>query len=192
MKKIIGFTLLIVCIGLIFGSCSSGMSYSDYVKREKKRINNFKAEHDIVVLPDYPSDGVFKDNEYYLDPSGVYIHVIDSGNGTRAENGAQVYFRFTGASTLPLAESDTVNLSSLSPLPLQFSYGVTTTYTSLNTSDVGYYYLSPSMATPLKYVGEGAVVSLIVPFKGTIGSSYQNSSYTTFFYDRVTYSTIIN
>lgn len=193
MRKITGLLLFVVCIGFVLGACSKGESYSDRVKKERKLINNFIAERDIVVLDSYPANGVFKSNEYYRDASGVYINVVDSGNGTRANKGAQVFFRFIGASSLPYVDSVAVNLSEISPLPLQFTYGVTSTYVGLSSTDIpNYRYLSPGITDPLKYVGEGAVVRLIVPFKGDVGSSYQSLTYSTLYYDQVTYSTIIN
>lgn len=188
MRKIANLLFAIISIGLIFGSCSKSLSYSDYVKKERNLIQDFKSEKDLVFLQDYPSDGVFKSNEYYLDPSGVYINVVDSGNGKRAKANAQVYFRFSGASTLPLAESDTVT----SPLPLSFYYGVTSTYTSTNSSSIGYYYLSPGIVVPLQYVGENAIVRLIIPFVNSIGSTSQNAYYATYYFDEVKYTQIIN
>lgn len=192
MRKVAGLVLFIACTALFLGACSKSMSYADYVKRENNRIEDFRNERNIVVLRDYPSNGVFKSNEYYLDASGVYINVVDSGNGTRAQYRSKVYYRFSGLSSLPIADSDTTNLSDIYPDLLTFTYGITTTYTSSNTSDPGYYYLSTGITVPLQYVGEGAVVKLIIPFKNNIGSAFQNSYYMTYYYDRVTYSTIIN
>ncbi len=191
MKKATGLALFIACLGILFGACSKSMSYADYVKRENNRIEDFRKERDIVVLRDYPSNGVFKSNEYYLDESGVYINVVDSGNGKRAQNNDIVNFRFSGASSLPISESDTVNLIDIYHQPLKITYGVTTTYSGTQSSIYAeYYYLSPGMVIPLKYVGEGAVVKLIIPFKNNMGSTVQNSYYATYYYDRLEYTAI--
>ncbi|MDL2214776.1 DUF4827 domain-containing protein [Dysgonomonas sp. OttesenSCG-928-M03] len=191
MKKITGLSLFIVCLCIIFGACNKSMSYADYVKRENNRIEDFRKERDIVILKDYPTNRAFKSNEFYLDESGVYINVVDSGNGKRAKNNDIVTFRFSGASSLPISDSDTINLVDIYHQPLRITYGVATTYTGAQSSIYAEYnFLSPGMAVPLKYVGEGAVVKLIIPFKNNMGSTPQNSYYATYYYDRVEYTAI--
>jgi len=192
MKKVKSLFFIIACVGFLFAACSDDESYADYVNKEKDRIKDFIKEHNIVVRSDYPSDGVFKENEFYQDPSGVYINVVDSGNGKRAAYRADVYYRFSGAMTLPAADADTINLSDLSAQPLKFQYGITTSYISSNTSNPAYWYLSPRIVQPLRYVGEGAVVRLIIPFRDYQGSSAQNQYYMTYYFDRVEYTSIIN
>lgn len=196
MKKTYGIVCLIASICFLFGACSKSESYADKVKKEKKRISSFIKEHNIEVLNDYPANGVFKSNEFYLDPSGVYINVVDSGNGKRAnaDTRAEVYFRFRDAMWLPTSESDTISLSDVSTQPLGFNYGVTATYTyyDYSTNIIPYYYLSPGVTIPLQYVGENAIVKLIVPFRNSIGSAYQRDAYTTIYFDYLEYTRIIN
>jgi len=188
--------IIIICfitgICFFFGACSKSESYADKINREKKNIKNFINDHNIVVRDDYPSDGVFDENEYYLDPSGVYINVIDSGNGKRASNLADVYYRFTDNMELPTNESDTLSLINMSSHPLTFRYGdaASYSYNQSTGSQLDYYFLCPGIVVPLKFVGEGAVVRLIVPFKSTTGSVYQSGSYVTMYYSKLEYTKI--
>lgn len=195
MKKISGIICFIVGLCIVFAACSDSESYADRVEREKKAISRFINENNIQVLNEYPSNGVFQSNQFYLDPSGVYINVIDSGNGKRADASkrAEVYFRFKDRIWLPASESDTVSLSNLSVYPLSFNYGVSATYTGdYNTNQISFYYLSPGIVEPLKYVGENAKVRLIVPFRDRAGSAFQISSFQTVYFGEVEYTRIIN
>jgi len=192
MRKIIGLFLFIGFIAVVFPACNKSVSYAERVETEKKRIKNFLAEQNIEVLSNYPSNGVFKSNQFYLDPSGVYINVVDSGNGKRATALGKVYYRFSEAMELPTAEADTVNLVDITPQPLEFQYGIEQTYTSQNSNSPAYAFLCPGIVTPLKYVGENAVVRLLVPFKSGVGSIYQGGSFATIYYHRVKYTQIIN
>lgn len=191
MRKILGgfgFCLfMIVCIA--FGACSKTETYADLVKKERKNIKRFISENNIVVLNTYPSDGVFAENEFFLDSTGVYINVIDSGNGKRANsnNRAEVSYRFWDTSILPV--SDTVTNNDVVQ-PLNFTYGRASTYQTSSTSSLGYAYLSTGVTIPLKYVGEDAVVRIIVPFSQ--GSTYQNLAYCAIYYGKLKYTRIVN
>lgn len=191
MRKIIASTCFITILILLAG-CNDDVSYAERVETERKRIKEFVNQQNIDVLDTYPSNGVFKENQYYKDDSGVYINVVDSGNGKRAGYRSEVYFRFGEVMSLPTADSDTLNLWGNNPglQPLTFKYGITSTYTDYYSTGPSYYYLSEGVTIPLKYVGENAVVNIIVPFK--VGSITQSSSYATYFYKRLRYSTIIN
>jgi len=196
MKKTIGLICFIIGACVLFAACSKSESYADKVKKEKNRISSFLSEHNIEVLHEYPTNGVFKSNQYYLDESGVYINVVDSGNGNRADASkrSKVLYRFKETMTLPAAESDTVDLNTLSTQPLSFNYGVSSTYSNSDYTNYSLYYLylSPGVTIPLQYVGENAIVRLIVPFRNSIGSAYQIASYSTVYYGQLEYTKIIN
>lgn len=192
MRKIITSACFLTLL-VLFAACDDDVSYAERVETERKRIKEFISEQNIEVLDTYPSSGVFKANQYYLDDTGVYINVVDSGNGKRAAYRGEVYFRFGEVMSLPLSESDTLKAWESNPglQPLSFKYGIVSTYSDYyNTSSMPYFYLSEGVTIPLKYVGENALVNIIVPFK--IGSVSQTSYYTTLFYKNLRYSTIIN
>lgn len=193
MKKTLGLICFIIGLCVAFAACSSSETYADKLKNERKNISRFINEHNIVVLSQYPASGVFKENEYFRDPlTGVYINVIDSGNGNRASvnNRSEVNVRFWDAMTLPTADSDTVGNNIAGLQPISFTYGITATYSSANTNSLEYYYLSTGITAPLQYVGENARVRLIVPFAN--GSNFQLAAFKAIYYTQLQYTRIIN
>lgn len=201
-KTALKLTGLFVCVLAILASCSKSDSYADKLERERKNIKRFINEHDIRVLDAYPASGVFNSNEYFLEPTtGVYINVIDSGNGKRADASkrAIVNVRFWDAMSLPAGKSDTISYNpgggENGIEPMQFKYGVEVTYTNSNGTSqhpldkAEYIFLSKGIVIPLKYVSEGAVVSLIVPFNS--GSTAQKSGSFALYYTRLKYTKIV-
>lgn len=195
MKKIVsGFCLLIgLCIA--FSACSKSETYADKVKKERKIINRFISENNIKLLYSYPKNHKFAENEFYVDISGVYINVVDSGNGKRANasNFAEVSYRFWDTKVLYTgSKADTLVVTNDvgGQQPVTFEYGRETTYQSANSESYAYSYLSPGVVAPLKYVGENAIVRLIVPF--TAGSTYQMQTYLPIYYGKVKYTKIVN
>lgn len=191
-KKIVGSICFIIGICIAFASCKNGETYADKLKNERKNISRFINEKNIVVLSKYPASGVFKENEYFRDPlTGVYIHVIDSGNGKRADvnKRSEVSVRFLDGIFLP---SDTIagNQTANSAQPISFTYGITATYSNNNQNSYDYFTLSPGITVPLQYVGEGARVNLIVPF--ATGSNYQMVAFKALYYNQLVYTRIVN
>lgn len=186
MKKSFNI-LLILCAVLAVVSCGDKTkSYTDMLNAQEKAIEALIRDSGIVVLKNYPENGVFKDKEFVLLPNDVYMHVIDSGNGTRAVlSQTTVLTRFKGL----LLDTDTVipfeNFSSWK-FPVEFKYG---NYSSPVDNNAFNAFLSEGLGTPLQYVGDRARVKLIVPFQvgSTIGAYSQQSAGTPVYYDLVTY-----
>lgn len=193
MRKGLGLICFIIGLCIVFASCSNNETYADKLKNERKSISRFINEHNIIVLNSYPASGVFKENEYFRDPlTGIYINVIDSGNGNRASvaKRSEVNVRFTDAIAFGLATPDTVSNNVPGYQPISFTYGITATYTSSVQKTPEYGYLSQGIVTPLEYVGEKARVRLIVPFAN--GSTYQRVAYTPIYYTELQYTRIVN
>ncbi|MBD8349799.1 DUF4827 domain-containing protein [Dysgonomonas sp. HGC4] len=192
MKKVLGLVCFVIGLCIAFGACSSTETYADKLKKERKNIARFINENNITVRSDYPASGVFAENEFFRDPAtGVYIHVIDSGNGVRANAAKRsvINVRCNDALLLP---SDTVAGNNIAGFqPIQFTYGIVATYTGVNSANMhDYVLLSAGIVAPLKFVGENARVSLIVPFAQ--GSTYQGSSFQALYYPMLHYTRIIN
>lgn len=184
--KVIGF---IFCTLVLFAACSKSDTYADKLKNERKTIKRFINEHDIEVLYEYPKSGVFEKNQYFVDSSsGVYINVIDSGNGKRAQLRSNVYFRFWDAISFT-STPDTTSFDDIQSglQPLNFIYGVEESYTS-SSSYIASGFMSAGVTLPLKYVGENAIVSLIIPFNS--GSTYQRSGYYPVYFTKLKYTMI--
>ena len=180
MNKILGSSLMMTAV-LLITSCDKTQSYADMLKAEEKAIERLMDEEDIVVLKEYPADGVFKENEFYQMDNDVYINVIDSGNGNRMGTKRQnVNSRFV----VRFFKSDTLELDGFasSRLPVTFSYQkYTEVYyiwgydqNDTNVDAVMSSFICEGLASGLQHVGDSAVVKLIVPFK--VGpSSFQQS-----------------
>lgn len=183
MKKIIGIVLLL-CAVLLMPSCDKTTSYTDMLKAEKKAIERLMDDEGFVVLKKYPADGVFKENEFYKMDNGVYLNVIDSGNGERAtSNSTIVVCRFKAW----LFKSDTTDYNGFlsSQFPVTFKYGVNQPITDDRSYTALDYFVCDGLASGLDYVGDSSVVKLIVPFK-VASSSFQNSGDPIYF-ERVRY-----
>lgn len=175
MKRGFNILLILIAASFIF-SCSNNKSYTDMLKDERKAINRFFDAQGFEVLKNFPENWDFKENEFVQLESGVYLNIIDSGNGNRPTLGkTNILCRFKGQSLM----GDTITFDYFSGMqqPLEFKYGV---YTG---SD--YYFLSQGLGGVLDYVGDSAIVRLIVPFR--VGSSYQSSSGIPLYYERVRY-----
>lgn len=199
MRKIIGVIFAFIGFAIIFSACGSE-TYADKVKKQDKVINRFIDTAGIKVINAYPESRVFKDKEYFKDPTtGVYIHVIDSGNKDKITKGSTVYMRFYDAKLLisypdSLISNDLQNITEFSYMYMD--YGNSSSYRcSYYNSSYGlsseyymYYFLSPGCALPLEYnLGNNAEVSLIIPFDNGSYAQY-NSSYEPVYFGRLRYT----
>jgi len=182
MKKIIGGLAFFILISFVVTSCSKSETYADKLKKERKAINRFIDSHDIHVIYDYPSNGVFAENEFYLDSkTGVYMHVVDSGNGTRVSSNTsdKIYITARYRDAIFLLMNDTLsNTGPGSALDyIDFTYNQPNSYTDYTQSVTSNYYVKSEglILLPLNHVGDGAIVKLIIPFD--MGSGYQRYYY---------------
>lgn len=206
MRKLVESIFMLMAIIIAFSACNSGETYADKLKNQDKAIDRWISKNNIVVLNKFPSDSIFAENEYYKDPeTGIYIRVIDYG-GEKANENQQVYLRYEDAKWIKQGSSDSVsytnNLPGMEQYPLDIKYGITETYSiplsyytqylaSSSAISIQYYkalYLSEACVAPLKYVGDGGSVSLLVPFNN--GSAYQQYIYEPLYYGRLIYHVI--
>lgn len=178
MKK--GFNiLLILCAGLFILSCSDKTkSYTDMLKDEKKAISKLIDEKGFRILDedDFPRDSVFAENEYVKLDNGVYLRIIDKGNGNKPVlYSTMVLCRFTADRITIDADNPQYmkNVSNYGPnsggtYPLSYRYGTMASSEQFSQDDYRYYVaelLGEALAEGLNYVSERGKVSLIVPFK---------------------------
>ncbi len=188
MRK--GFSLLLImCAAWIIISCDDDLqSYTEMLEAEQEAIESFMKENNFVILKEYPADGVFEENQFYQLDNDVYINVIDSGNGTRAENGERVFCRFR----VQFFKSDTFEINGFSndywygPAIFRY-YDLTQDYTSITIESGSYAsdFVSDGLASGLMCVGDSAYVKLIVPFKES-SSTFQSLG-EPLYYSRVRY-----
>ena len=181
MKKGFYF-VLILCAACLMGSCSKTRSYTDMLKDEEKAIDRLIDSLDIEVLKDFPDDSIFAENQFVKMDNGVYMNIIDRGEGRATLYSTRIMYRcnayyFLNYFQLCINSNYGPNSNGTVPYPangaqtVPFIYGEGTTN---NQADPKYIYVSEGIQTPLQYVGHHGRVKLIVPFdKGT----YQDQGY---------------
>ncbi|MDR2680235.1 MAG: DUF4827 domain-containing protein [Tannerella sp.] len=202
MKK--GFYVLafVSCVmNLVFSvSCSKNVpTFEELKSAERKEINRIIAEKGIKVIKEYPANGVFGENEFVELSSGVYLHVIDSGNGNRATYNATTILVRLDAEYYNMS-TDSIEKASffanhLPPFEFKYGHAYSIMFAHKQVGDAYTYFFSAALESILSYVGDSSEVKLLVPGYSEInnyegGSAYQTSSqykYIPIYYDRVRY-----
>ena len=165
------YILLIMCTAIMVVSCDKTKSYTDMLKAQEKAIDRLRAELD----------------------NGVYLNIVNKGNSERAVLGqTAIRSRFIARMFMENSSMRTGTVDLLGPNsngthPVEFRYGY---YTSLN-PDYSYtwdMFICEGLGAGLPYVGDSAVVKLIVPFK-LMSSDFQSSG-TPVFFEKVKYTFI--
>jgi len=182
MKKAILGIVLIMLIPCIFSACKDNRkSLQELLQEERKAIDRFIILNDFVILKDYPQSGVFNENEYFKTNDGLFFQVVDSGNGKRVKLMDDVSVRFDYYQLVKeFARGDTVKYYLPFYDPFSFVYGIYPTYSSY------YSLVCQAWVIPLEYVGEEAILNLIVP--SSIGSYSDNESIIPVFYKNLRYT----
>jgi hypothetical protein len=162
MKR--GFNIgLALCIVLCVLSCSNNRQYTDMLDAQERAIKRLMDENSFEILKEYPVDGVFKDNEFVILDNGVYLNVVDSGNGNRSVAGnTSVFCRFTVKCLIEWQYMDTttVDFFRTGTEPIVYVYG---TYYPLYENSTSTFF-STLLFSGLEYVGDSSEVRLIIPF----------------------------
>jgi len=182
MSKKISCILLITAVFCAFFACSNnGKNLQELLKEERKAIDRYIVMNDLIILKDYPKDGVFGEKEYFKTDEGLFLQVVDSGNGKRVKLLDDVCIRYDYfQSVKEVAKGDSIKYSFNSYEPFSFIYGIPQTYSS---------YYSPvceAWVIPLQYVGENAILNLIIP--SSIGCKSDNNYVIPVFYRNLRYT----
>ena len=151
-KKIVYLTLALSMMvsGYVCTSCDDTETYAELLDAEKAAIKSYIKKYNIVVLSTFPKDSIFKENEYYLDAQGLYIHIDSLGSKRKVQTGETVLLWFEKRGPLPKYDSIAA-CNYTSPKPDEFVY--MGSYTSTR---YAWY-------RPLKWVGNGGKVKVIAP-----------------------------
>ena len=200
MKKSFYFLVLMGCaLNLMFTvSCNGTKTFEELKSDEKKIIKRIISEKNITVLSDYPADGVFGENEFVQLSSGIYLNVVDSGNGDRATYGETTLLVRVSGEYYYADSTYTFSTFSNAASPFEFKYGYAYNVVSEHTYsyDVYYYFFGMGMESILEHIGDGAIVKLIVPGYAEIsgysaGSTMQSAdrgAFVPIYYDRIKYT----
>jgi hypothetical protein len=173
MKKSFYILMSMIAIMTIASCSKSARTYTQMLNDEKKAISRIIAREGFEVLNSFPANGVFGENQFFELSNGVYINIVDSGNGNRAIPGSTVVLaRLEAEYWDVLADTSYVyNGFSSNFYPLRFTYG--SNLLSPVPQIFGDLY-SDGVVTGLAYVGDSSLIRAIIPFK--VGSSYQKTN----------------
>jgi len=178
------YLALCAALSAVLLSCNNNKSYADMLKAEKKAIDRFIAENEIEILKSYPANGVFEDRQFVALDNGVYLNVVDSGNGNRAVSGkTTVMCRARVKWLMEWLGADTATVDNLGTAssPMVFRYGVAVeSYDEFST-----YFFNSALAAGLEYVGDSSTVKMIVPF--SMSSQTFNTNGIPLYYSKVLY-----
>jgi hypothetical protein len=190
--------ILMILFGVIFGSCNNNKmpSFKQLKKEEREAINALIAKEGFEILNKYPANGVFGEKQFVKLDNECYLNVIDSGNGNRADSSKTVVLMRCSYIGITKTDSSTYSIFPNSFEPVEFVYGNMEEAKSRamqnKLSNEGLF-LSPGVESALRYVGENAIVRMIIPFdngqetkyQSGIGSAYQNEYRIPMYLDRV-------
>jgi len=161
----------------------------ELIQEEKKAINRYIESNKLEILSTYPADGVFGDKQYYKSDEGVYFRVVEKGDtedmAVKGSNkygavkrGTEVLIRVVSKYYFALSETSVYQLYDYHPCA--YIYGIGLAPDNQSSIDV-----ASAWVLPLEFVGNGAVVDMIVPSE--YGTSTDRSSFYPAFYKNVSY-----
>ncbi len=170
MKNLFLFVAMLIAASAFF-ACNDEKTPQELMKEEKKAIEHFITQNEFIITAD--TSKMKEERTYYKTPDGLYLHVINPGNGNKAKYRTEVYARFKDA---VLFKSDTIKFSNtdVANAPETFLYQYS--YASSN-------HAGPGWDIALSYVSENGEVSMIVP--SSLRNSYYQSSYSPIYYGSV-------
>jgi hypothetical protein len=191
--------------GALFQACEDTETYAELLETERDAISKFVKENNIKTISqeEFEKDTLtnVEENEYVVFSNGLYMQIVDRGNGEKPKNRDEISIRFI---EYDIFSGDTTQASNvlnpyyelLNLYPDSFYYYATSSSSSgqfiINEEEgagIGFNmyntYGSTTVPTgwivPLSYVKNGAHVKLIVPSK--IGHSTAQQYVYPYFYD---------
>ena len=80
MKRISYLFFLVFLTSLLSTSCTNTKTYSELLNDEQTLIGAYIKRNNINVLSSFPADKKWGPNDYVKTGSGLYFHLVDSGN----------------------------------------------------------------------------------------------------------------
>ena len=71
------FTVLLAALALCWAGCNKTKTYAEKLKDEKKAIDRYISSNELEILNKMPDDTIFKPNQYFKTPEGLYLNVIN-------------------------------------------------------------------------------------------------------------------
>ena len=121
MKKLGILLMMVFGLGLAFQSCNNGKTYAEMKEDEREAIQRFIEKNEIKVIDEdqfaeQDSMTNVAANEYVLfEESGVYMQVVERGNGELLEDGRhELLVRYVEERIVEDGTADTLSLNTVS------------------------------------------------------------------------------
>lgn len=88
------FYTTIVGTALLMSSCEDSNNYSKLLDKEQKNIDKWLKSEGISVINEFPADSIFRRDEIYHYPDGIYFQMFDKGTGDTMLIGDQIIMRY--------------------------------------------------------------------------------------------------
>ncbi|KAA6343376.1 hypothetical protein EZS27_008929 [termite gut metagenome] len=197
------FLTALLCEGTLFQACDDTKTYAELLETERNAIDKFVKENNIKTISqeEFEKDTLTNvdKNEYVIFSNGIYLQIVDRGNGEKPKNRDEILIRFiehdiflgdtTQASNVLNPYYESLNL-----YPDAFYYTLTSSSSSgqfiITEGDgIGFNMYNmyestvvpPGWIFPLSYIKNDAHVKLIVPSK--MGHSTAQQYVYPYFYD---------
>ena len=123
MKKLGILLMMVFGLGMAFQSCNNGVTYAEMKEEEREAIQRFIELNNIKVIDEdqfAEQDSMTNvvANEYVLfEESGVYMQVVERGNGVLLEDGRhEILVRYVEEQIVEDGTVDTLSLNTISNL----------------------------------------------------------------------------
>jgi len=192
MKKITLLFLLALGCSALFQACSDSKTYAEMLEDEKRAISKFIKDNKIKVInaSEFEKNGNvtdLDDNEYVQLSNGVYMQIVNKGNGVDS-------FKTRDVVTVRYMEYDIMKEDTASTNiywaewldVFDYTISGTTAYGQFRQGALGNDHGNTTQVpegwlTPLRFITNGARVKLIVPSK--VGHSEAMQYVTPYYYD---------
>ena len=184
MQKTGFFLVALLLLSSFWAGCDKTQTYAEKLKAEKKAIERFIDKNNIEVLKKMPADSIFKPNQFFRTPEGLYLNVIEwhfspnikfndsiKPGDEVAVRGKYIHYFMTNDPWVYNWNDDE---------PIKFKYNPSKT-------EGGYTPLAWDIA--LQYVNNYALVKMIVP--SVIGFKEQLNSVVPVFYDSLWFNRLV-
>jgi hypothetical protein len=128
MKKIVKIFTFVTAVFIAFLpiSCEDENTTAALTKKQTKTIADFISRNNIEVITSIPTDNVWGEKQFLKTSSGLYIHLVDTGEvGETVKSGELITYRFYKISLAATPDTVTRNWTTADyPNPSEFHYNV--------------------------------------------------------------------
>nr|WP_320057507.1 DUF4827 domain-containing protein [uncultured Bacteroides sp.] len=189
MRKLTFLFLSLLCVGAFFQACDNTKTYAEMLSDEKDAINDFIKTNNIKVISqsEFEKDTITNvaANEYVGFSNGVYMQIVDRGEGDTVKTRDEILVRFM---EYDIMKKDTTIVSNFGTDDWvdSFNYTVSGSLVSgtFTEGNMLRYYganVPSGWLIPLPYIKDRAHVKLIIPSK--MGHTTASQYVYPYFYD---------